>query len=170
MLARFAKPLNDFLIIQIRQGHMHQQSSKRWIFPADAEETAILNQFMLEFPSTIGNPRACPQKSRYSYRINKFNGMVIFTFFVARTPSTMYLTYFWQLRGILKTYGIEPGVALDVWNTVQDNKGFMFSIRVADPEYFLLPVTRFSRQPERHSTSMEDIYQIAVQIGASRRI
>jgi hypothetical protein len=80
------------------------------------------------------------------------------------------LTWAAQLRGVLKAYNIEPGIALDVWNTVQDNKGFLFAIRPTDPEYFLLPATRFSRQPDRHSTSMEDIYQIAVQIGASRRI
>jgi hypothetical protein len=71
-----AKPLNDFMVAQIGEGHVNEQDARRWMFPAGADESAILSEFLGNYPAVMGNTRIVPHKSRHIYRINKFNAMV----------------------------------------------------------------------------------------------
>ena len=74
------------------------------------------------------------------------------------------------MTSIQQTYKFSCGIALDIWHTIQQNKIFMHNIRTHEESFFLLPATRFSVEPSRHSTSIEDIHQLASKAGMSLRL
>jgi hypothetical protein len=75
-----------------------------------------------------------------------------------------------QVETVQQHYKFKAGVAIDIWHTIQGNKMFMHGIRTSEEAFFLLPATRFSVEPGRHSTSIEDVYQLACKAGMARRV
>jgi hypothetical protein len=76
----------------------------------------------------------------------------------------------YQVASVEQHYKFKAGIALDIWHTIQQNKIFIHNIRTSEEAFFLLPATRFSREPGRHSTAIEDTYQLACKAGMARRV
>ena len=61
------------------------------------------------------------------------------------------------------------GAAYSVWNVIQNNKGYFGSLRASDPNYRLLPASKFTDAPDSHSKDVGDMLRLKEAIETSRQ-